>query len=674
MKLLIALLLAAAAPAVPGEDFTRLREQYVEVTRPAALPEKEAVEAVLAELRPDGSFSSCNYACTQRGTWRTTAHWSKLGTLSAEFRFGRNGMKGDPRLLDAVVRGVEHWAGKGYENPNWWYQSIGIPRPALTVLLRMGDAMPEETLRKFRPVLDRSKPGMTGQNRNALYSIHLLKGIAYRDGAMVREGRDGLLEGIAFAAPGREGLQPDFSFHQHGPLLQFGNYGREFFDTASMWAAVLAGTRYAYSPEQLGIVRDYFLYGLRYVLYAEVLDFSACGRQIVGDSQAGKFRSIRRSAELLQRALPPGDAEKIRAFYDAPSQFEGCRYYPYSDFLVCRRSGFYFSVRMCSGRVLAAEGTNGENQLGLYTGAGVVQLMRTGEEYRRLMPLWNWRRLPGVTAPQDGASLVPRGGFNRSGLAGGVSDGRSGAALFGLETREYSARKSCLGFGGCVAMIGSEIRSDGAAPLNTTIDSRWFRGEAKVIAADGKELLVPEGTTAYDDVSAVVHDGITYLFPEPASIMAERRRGRGTWEPIQKYNRADPVEGEVFTLWFDHGRKPRNAGYCVVAAADAQSARGFRLLPSAPGVHAGYDGGAKLALLAFHAPGAAEIPGVGTLEALQRAVVIVRDGVLTAADPAQGGEELRFRLNGKLLHVPVPPHGGASAPVTVSPRSSSDRP
>lgn len=632
------------------DDFTSLREQYVEVTRPSSPPGAAAVKAVLDAQREDGSFTDVDYRNANRNSWRAADHWNRLATLARSFRFGGNSAEMNKRLLDALVRGINHWSEKAYVNPNWWHQSIGVPRSSLPILLQMGDSLPKETLEKFRPILDRSKPGMTGQNRTALASIHFLKGILFRDARMVADGRRWLLEGFAVAKPGEEGLQPDWSFHQHGPQLQFGNYGLEFFDTATKWAAVLHGTAYACTPEQIDLVFNYFMNGQRWVQFRDVMDFSACARQIIDRAQTGKFNAIKRAALLFRRAASPEQAAAIDAFYRDPAALEGARYFPCSDYLVFRRNGLFFSVRMSSSRVIGSEATNDENMLGVYTGAGAVQLLRSGREYFRIMPIWNWRRLPGVTALQDDASLKPRR-INSSPLVGGIDDGRNGGAMMELRTPDLSVRKSYLCFDGYIAVLTGGITSDSVAAVNSTVDSLWYVDGAEAVTKDGRTVPIAPGTATIPQVERVRHNGIEYVFPAAPAVSVERRVSEGNWNAIQYTSRAGTVKGEVFTLWVDHGAKPAGAGleYLMVTTPGAE--KNFRLLSGGDKVQAGYDAAAKLALVAFFEPGKVEIPEVGVLESLQPAMVLVRDGKLSAADPLRKAEKLRFRLGGKRIEL-----------------------
>lgn len=640
-KVIVAGFLLSAFHLVGADDFITLREQWVGVDFPSCQVSDNQVRRTLQHLRSDGTFDNVDYADQDKGRWDLRKHWDQLLVLARGFRYAPS-YKGTPEVRDAVIRGIRHWTAKQYVNRNWWYQSIGIPLTASAVFLYMGEAIPPEVVTDFRPVLDRSKIGMTAQNRLHLATIHFLKGIIYRDPAMVGEGRAVILEELRMAPLGQEGVQADFSFHQHGPQMQFGNYGLGFLTTGSLWSGVMRGTAFSVPLEKRRLLTDFFLNGTCWVLFKDVMDFSACGRQIVGRAQIEKFQSARK-AVCSQLDFPDAETEKkIRNFFQ-DGALAGNRYFWRSDFMVQRSPELYFSVKMCSQRVRGTESNNTENQLGRNTASGFTQFLRDGHEYYQVMPLWNWRRLPGVTALEDRESLHSPDGFhvNRSALVGGVSDGRNGATMFELDTGRLNARKSYFAFDGYFVNLGSAIRSLQPFPINTTLESRWLRGEVRQLG------------------DRFIHDGFEYRMLTPGTLRQENVEKEADWTAMQPSFKEKGVKGRVWTLWIDHGTAPSDAryGYCV-AATPGLSDR-FELLGLTDTLHAGRDSRSGLVFISFFAPGAVELPGIGRLEALQSAAVMIRDGVLTAADPLQKETALRFRLNGKEISIAAPQGAGA---------------
>lgn len=59
------------------------------------------------------------------------------------------------------------------------------------------------------------------------------------------------------------------------------------------------------------------------------------------------------------------------------------------------------SVKMASDRVVGVEMMNGDNMKGFYMADGATYIYQDGDEYLDIFPLWDWRKLPGVTAFQS---------------------------------------------------------------------------------------------------------------------------------------------------------------------------------------------------------------------------------------------------------------------------------
>ncbi len=666
--LLIPLILFLTYCCNAVDDFTLIRDRLLEQERMNGIPTDKEIRKILAEQQEDGSFRSVDYTDRNQTNWLATYHFGRLLSLGTAWRFGGVEMRGNMQLRSAVIRGLEYWIQAGYEPPGWWYQNIGVPAISLRVLLVMDGGLPRKLLTAFLPELTRPLPSwtLTAQNRNSIAVLRIRRGVVYRDAALLASGCRELAAGIRFAVPGHEGLQADYSYHQHGPQLQFGNYGMAFYQDVSQWAAVLRGTQFAWTPKQLDLVHRFFRDGLRWVLYRDRMDLSGCGRQIAGLEPMRKYTAIRRSSENLCQALPPEKQVLYRDFFTDSTALAGCRYFSCSDFLVFRRKNLYFSVKMSSNRVRGSESVNDENRQSYYMGAGFTQLLRRGNEYEALPPLWNWRQLPGVTAPQDGRSLNSGGGIsiNRSPLVGGISDGWNGAAMLELQADGFEARKSYLCFDGYFVSIGSGIHSPLNVPVVTTVESCRLAGGVEAETLSGRVQL-QAGKQLLRQVRRLRHGKNIYCFPETPDLYCQIEKRRNNWNSVQKHNQLPVAEETLFTLLLDHGVHPQNSGYLILTEMDAGASTSFRCLKTTGPVHAGFDRKNKLALVLFYGPGKVLLPGGDQLEAEQPAAVLIRNDVLIAADPLQKEKVLLFRKNGHSLSVAVPAQGGASAEIRL---------
>ena len=59
------------------------------------------------------------------------------------------------------------------------------------------------------------------------------------------------------------------------------------------------------------------------------------------------------------------------------------------------------SLKMASDRVMGVETMNGDNMKGYYMADGALYIYKDATEYYDIFPLWDWRKLPGVTCYDD---------------------------------------------------------------------------------------------------------------------------------------------------------------------------------------------------------------------------------------------------------------------------------
>ena len=495
------------------------------------------VRRTLNQQRADGSWPGIDYRHQGRGSWHPAKHLARLRLLAAGYAAPESKFFRNRELLAAVLRGLDFWAERDPQSPNWWYSEIGTPRQLLDTLLLLGDDLPPEYPEKFRAILDRSRPVMTGQNKVWLAGIHLLKGVLYQRPELVRKGREQILSELRLAASGREGIQSDWSFHQHGAQLQFGNYGLAYFTEMVRWLSVLSESVYAFPPDRTVVLQNYYRNGLRWVLFDRQMDFSACGRQNTERLPFQKYRTCVKTAVQLRQVTGEGALSEEEEF-----RFSGCRYFYDSDFLVFRTPEFYCSVKMSSRRIRGSETVNSENLLGRLTGHGATMLMSRRGELEEIGALWDWRKIPGVTAVQDDSSLFCRnpGWDNREEWVGGLSDGEVGFCAMEFDNGELTAKKSYFFPGSGMVCVGSGIRSRIDAPVVTAAAQFRALGELKRDPCSG---TVANGGFSWRILSA-----------PGAEIRTGIRDVTGNWKRVTAALSAAPVRGKIFYLYLDHGR------------------------------------------------------------------------------------------------------------------------
>ena len=95
---------------------------------------------------------------------------------------------------------------------------------------------------------------------------------------MISSGVSGVTDQIIVTA--KEGIQHDYSFHQHGHFIYNGSYGHNFLRESIWLATMVHGTKFAYSETQIQTLRDYYLQGTRWMLRNGLFDYNVRGRQV----------------------------------------------------------------------------------------------------------------------------------------------------------------------------------------------------------------------------------------------------------------------------------------------------------------------------------------------------------------------------------------------------------
>lgn len=547
IALRFAVLLLALCPAcLSAGDAEVVRRQFIEYFVQTSSYES-SVAKYLGQMNADGTWEDVDYESKRRGSWPTRDHLKRLQSMAVVYSDSEAKLFQSAKLKDGILRGLNHWIEKDYLNDNWWNPRIGVPQTLGTTMLLMGEALPDKTLQEARPILARSSMGQTGQNKVWCAGIALMKGLLYDDEALSRKAVGEIWSELRVSA--EEGIQPDWSFHQHGPQLQFGNYGVSFAGDMVKWASILRGTEHALSGDKLEILRNYMLNGVSWTIWNGRMDLSVCGRQNDEGCQADKGRITQKQFQAMQAIDPEFSSQ-----YEKVLQRVGFNGFWRSEMAVQRRLDWYASVKMSSTRVIGAETCNSENMQGRHLGDGTLLLYRGGSEYEDINPLWDWRRLPGTTCDQGMDELTPRGvsgEFGGADFSGVIGDELTGIAAMIYKRDSLSARKATFMFDDHIVCLGSGISGETIGAVYTSVEQSHLKGEV----SQSNEWILHNGT-AYQFISGQ---------PKLRTETIE-----GNW--IRSFpTRGDrPASGEVFSLWIDHGKSPVAEKY------------GYRIFPAIP--------------------------------------------------------------------------------------------
>ena len=169
----------------------------------------------MAELQTDGSWKDIDYVSQQRGGWPAVAHLERTMDLARAFVSSGIHSNGSEALLTAALRSLDYWLAKDFRSPNWWHNEIGVPRAVAGIMLILNGRLSPHEFAKGIEVVCRAGISRTGQNKVWLAGIVLTRAALQNDAALARQASDAIFAEVAVGTG--EGIQPDYSFHQHGP-------------------------------------------------------------------------------------------------------------------------------------------------------------------------------------------------------------------------------------------------------------------------------------------------------------------------------------------------------------------------------------------------------------------------------------------------------------------------
>jgi chondroitin AC lyase len=539
------------------KELNQLHKNLIEYYLETPVDEKN-ITKLLAEMDENGAWTDIDYNNRIRGGWPVKEHLEKVLNLAVAYKKEGSAYYNKSQVSKKIHLSLDYWLKYDFLSPNWWDQHIGVPRLLAPTLFLIEDEITPDQLEAALPLLRRAEIKMTGQNKVWLSVNVLFRSLLLRDADSIAMASNSIQEELTVGT--QEGIQPDWSYHQHGAQLQFGNYGLSYLDDMLRWYRILNNTPFAFEENKVAILRKYLLDGQQWINWKGKFDISACGRQIFPDEPANKTKRLENILDRMASIDLP-NSEQYQQAKDYTTLI-GNKHFWHSDFHVHRTKDYYFSVKMCSNRVLGAETVNEENIQGYHMGDGVAMFYQSNKEHENIYPYWDWKKLPGTTIIQDKDTLpyLTAWGYHiESDFVGGVSDGETGIAVLDYNRDGLTANKSWFMFDDKIVCLGSGISAKTEFPVATTVNQVFLEGQ--ILVSQKGDLQSKRGLNPSDNPDWILHDNTGYLFPKGGQLQIQAKMLEGTWHNVVKRLRPIIITDEVFKLWFDHGANPRNESY-----------------------------------------------------------------------------------------------------------------
>ncbi len=622
-------------------------------------------EAIAAAWNPDSQWPDISYTDGQRANWQLLRHLERVRDLSLAWSNPTSRYYHDPQLWRVISGGLDHWLKKRYWNSNWWHNEIGVPQLMRDIIVLLRGQLDSARMRQSLEVMGQYHLQPKGAGANLVWSaaLGLHYGALTGDEALLKHCAD-LIKGEIAITTG-EGVQPDYSFHQHGARLQMYQYGAAFLENNVLLAWELQGTRWAFPYDKIRVLSDFTLRGWQWMARGVntvpgTMDRSA--------SRIGALRNadIRKLVPYLC-SICPEYAKAFRALGEWQAgrgqALDGFRYYPCSDFTAYQQPAFSFFLKTLSDRTLATESINSENLKGKLLNSGDAYVIRRGNEYYNLMPVWDWTRLPGVTA-FEGAERIARRPFT-----GSVSGDKDGLTVMdyvmeGKDGQSLSARKYWACHDGVVVCLLAGLRQNNlSGGAYTTLDQCRWQGD---VTENSPANRLQPGRHISDSAQWLYHNGVGYIFLQPSAVEVRLEKASGSWAAINASLPDSTVTENVFLPTLLHKKADKNTGYVLAPGATAAQVSelannpSWKILRNDSNCQAirFKDG---TVMCAFYTKDSLVISKTKTITVDKSCLLLLSGPVIYAADPTQKGETIA--LNGIqqktwYLHLPV---GGNTA-------------
>ncbi|KAF2330617.1 Ig-like domain-containing protein [Flavobacterium daemonense] len=537
-----------------------------------------SVTSTLSTLKSDGSWPDFNYT---NGSV-LDSHLGRVKNFALAYTMPNSSYYGSSTLYQAIVNSLTYWNQNEPQINDWWFYQIGCPQKIgqILILLRNSTTQQIPSTLEAGLILKMNRGDIftqEGANKLDIATHFIYRGCLNADSAVLQTGVTQAFIPIKFTTG--DGVQYDYSYKSHGSQLYTGGYGRVFVDGEIGVATLVQGTSYELSAEKLNLLSSFIRNSYLKTIRGRYMDFNVTGRS---NSRANTLDLLGLAGTLdKMKLLDPNNSSTYdqaiaRIKGTQPASYgvsaQNINYYS-SDYVQHIRSGYNFGLRNVSTRTIKSENGGGEGLKGYFLTDGATNINVAGNEYYNIFPVWEWNKIPGVTAPEYATIPLRAEWFyapenmGTASFVGGVSDGVYGASAYAFNDYGVNARKSWFFFDDEVVCLGAAINATAAETINTTVNQCLLSGNVTVSSNGSTSVLSSGGVYNYNgNLQWALHGNVGYFFPQGGNLQLTNQTQTGNWRDINTGQANQSVSSNVFKLWFNHGVKPTNGSYAYIVA------------------------------------------------------------------------------------------------------------
>ena len=640
------------------------------------------IASLLRTFTSEAKWLGINYEDVSRTGFEHRNHTGNMVTLARAYQKKNSKYYQSTEVKQVVNAALKTWVDNDYICDNWWHNQIGTPNSLVHVMLLIDNELQDDLVEKAQPIIWRANinaPGARpGGDRIKIAGIEaknmLFLGNTEKFEEVIRviEGEIKHVEwvgndygfgyrridgGFANRSEEGRGIQYDNSFHHRTDGVNNTlSYGQGYADAFVEWAVYTANTQYSFSGEKLEELIDYFLDGIcKTCVFGKFPDPGAKNRSISREGALNPYSATTAERLLLTSGYRKDELQEIADIrnHGIKPTLSHATYFWDSEHFSFQRPGWFSSVRMYSTRVYNMEWPyNSEGLLNHHRGDGVNHISVTGTEYAGIWPVYDYQKIPGTTVMQK-PELPSENEIQKLGetsFVGAVSDGIYGAAAFDFKSPHdpLVARKAWFFFDNEYVCLGAGIScNEDDLSVVTTLNQCLLQGEVTV--SDGTTVSeIEKGEREMENLYWIFHNGVGYVFPEPATVNVKNNASSGSWWRINKQSDSpkEQVELDVFQVCLDHGKRPSDATYQYIvvpatSTADLEkntSKNNIEILANTPYIQAVKNKELQMCQVAFYKAGELQISENYTLVSDHPGLVMLKmDGNkvtrISVADP-----------------------------------------
>jgi len=608
----------------------------------------------LSTQQTDGSWTDIDYTDTNSSGWQPVKHLQRMLAMSKSYCEQTDKASTTAvNLLAGIEKGFTYWFDGAFESDNWWYNDIGQQQQIGPILALMKNYLKTTTINSACTYLVIPSSNNTGTNLVWESSGLLIRGAIQNNSSYVTKSVSNMRSTITLSSKNIEGIQYDNSYLFHELQIQNGAYGESMIADIVLWMYILRELSFAFPESDVITMRNQVLNGNRWMLRVNQYDFGVSGRTVSRPN--GLICTALKDIAGKMKTL---DAQNTQQYQDLIDHINGTKgdalignkMFYRADYMAQKGANYHLSVKMCSSRTTGTEYMNNENAKGFWLPFGATCLMKDADEYATIFPLWDWTRIPGVTATEETPTFVTYV-TQTSTFVGGVSNGECGVATMILNKQNLGAKKSWFMFADETVALGAGITSTNTNNVNTGIAQCLLDG---TVTIDG--VSASTGTSvAHDDVKWVHHDNVGYVFPQATDIKVSNASLTGSWHDINP-TYSTTVTKSVFNLWTSHGLKPTNASYAYIIVPEIKLADvpayssnlPIKILSNTSSIQAVTQTTQKITGVVFYTAGSLKIDQNLTISVNNPCALLIDHGKekveITASDPSQSKTSVNVTL------------------------------